>query len=290
MHLLLFSILVLAGAGATDGAVNVHGRSAARGGLAADAYGLFVKIAGAYMKCEAIELAQVIESRQGADSVDETWIGQGCGKAERFTVGFRPAPQGGYNFSITKAVEPAPSFNNLGFFAERSGDFALAERNYERGLLDARRAGVNASISAALYGAGRMKGYQCKFDEAEPLLIESLKIEEGISGPENGSTTARLLEIARFYYDRGLRAQAVPYFARAIPVVVKLGAERDDPIALAQALDEFSGALASAGRAPESEKAKREADEIRARNGGKSARYAPIRYGSGCESRGTQSR
>jgi hypothetical protein len=167
--------------------------------------------------------------------------------------------------------------------AEIGGDFVFAERQYDRALINARLGhSPDAGVSAAMYGAGRMKGYLCKFDEAEPLLVESLTLEEKVTGPESAITTKRLFELARFYYDRGQFEKSVPYFARGIPAVEKLGVGTSDPIALADALDEYSIALAGIGRSPESAEAKKRSSDLRSKNVGKRASFVPVRYGSKC--------
>jgi tetratricopeptide (TPR) repeat protein len=167
--------------------------------------------------------------------------------------------------------------------AEIRGDFVFAERQYERALINARLGhSPDAGVSAAMYGVGRMKGYLCKFDEAEPLLLESLALEEKVTGPESGITTKRLFELARFYYDRGQFEKSIPYFARGIPAVEKLGVETSDPIALADALDEYSIALTKSGRSPESAEAKSRSSDLRSKHSGGRASFVPVRYGSKC--------
>lgn len=167
--------------------------------------------------------------------------------------------------------------------AEVRGDFAFAERQYDRALINARLGHApEAGISASMYGLGRMKGYLCKFNEAEPLLLEALKLEEVVSGPEGSIMTKRLFELARFYSDRGQYAQSVPYFARGIPAVRKLGIETSDPIALADALDEYSVALEKSGNSAESKNFQVQASGLRAKNVGSRASYVPVRYGKKC--------
>ena len=163
--------------------------------------------------------------------------------------------------------------------AERAGDFVRAEQLYDRALLNARLAHAPDNvISGVQYNLGRMKGYQCKFAEAETLLAGALKLEEAVSGPDSGITTMRLFELARLNYDQERFEQAVPYYARGIVAVRKLGMETGDPIALANALDEYANALARTGRADEARSAESQAQVLRARNTGKSATFVPVRY------------
>jgi hypothetical protein len=170
--------------------------------------------------------------------------------------------------------------------AELRGDFVFAERQYDRALINARLGrSPDAGVSAAMYGLGRVKGYLCKFGEAEPLLMESLALEEKVTGPESGITTKRLFELARFYYDRGLFEKSIPYFRRGIPAVEKLGIEDADPIGFADVLDEYSNALAKSGQSPAAADAKKRSADLRAKNGGRRASFIPVRYGSRCESK-----
>jgi tetratricopeptide (TPR) repeat protein len=170
--------------------------------------------------------------------------------------------------------------------AELRGDFIFAERQYGRALINARLGHApEAGISASMYGLGRMKGYLCKFEEAEPLLLEALKLEETVSGPEGGIITKRLFELARFYSDRGYYPQSIPYFARGIPAVAKLDIELSDPIAFADALDEYSIALERTGKSGEAQKFKTQATELRAKNAGRRAIFIPVRYGQRCPSK-----
>jgi tetratricopeptide (TPR) repeat protein len=177
----------------------------------------------------------------------------------------------------------AENYYDWGLRAENAGDFALAERNYERALINARLAhSPDAWISAAMYSVGRMKGIRCKFDEAEPLLLESLKLEETVTGPESAITSKRIFELARFYSDREMYARSLPYFSRGIPLLFKLGVESSDPMALADTLDTYSIALLKSGQSSESERVKLQAEEIRSKNKGKAAIFVPVRYGSRC--------
>ena len=177
----------------------------------------------------------------------------------------------------------ASNYYDAAVQAELAGNFALAEQNYGRALINARLGhSLDAGISASMYGLGRMKGYLCKFSEAEPLLLESLNLEESATGPESAITTKRLFELARLYSDRGMYAQSLPYFARGIPAVQRLGVESSDPMALADALDEYSVALSKTGMHAEADQAKSQATQIRAKNPGKRAIYVPIRYGKKC--------
>ena len=177
----------------------------------------------------------------------------------------------------------AAKYHDWGLEAERAGDYRLAERNYERALINARLGHAHdAGLSMAMYNLGRVKAYLCKYDDAEKLLVDALQLEERVTGPDSGLTSMRLFELARLHLDRRQYAASLPYFARGIPVVKKLGVESSDPIALADALEQYSIALGKSGRSADSMQRKREADALRAGNPGRTARFRPPRYGQPC--------
>ena len=167
--------------------------------------------------------------------------------------------------------------------AEIRGDFAFAERQYGRALINAQIGHApDEGVSAAMYGLGRSKAYLCKFAEAEPLLLESLTLQEKAAGPEGPIMTKRLFELARFYSDRGRYKQSLPFFERGVPTVEKLGVEASDPMAFADALDDYANALERSGETAKARPVKVRADALRARFPDKKATYVPKRYGQGC--------
>jgi tetratricopeptide (TPR) repeat protein len=174
-------------------------------------------------------------------------------------------------------------YHNAALAAEQQGDYELAERGYFRAFINYRDAGAPESmLSMELYNLGRMEGYNCKYDDAKTHLLDALRREERLSGPENGLTTKRLFELARFSYDRGQYADAVGYYERGIPAVRKLGIEQSDPINLANALDEYASALRYVGRSPDAITASADANAIRARHLNETTRYNFVRYTRSC--------
>jgi tetratricopeptide (TPR) repeat protein len=177
----------------------------------------------------------------------------------------------------------AANYHDSGLRAERAGNYQLAETNYERALINARLGhSPDAGVSMAMYNLGRVKGYLCKYDESQQLLSEALALEEKVSGPESGISTMRLFELARLHFDREQYEASLPYFARAIPAVQRLGIESSDPIAFADALDQYATALGETGRSQESSDRKREAAALRASNPDKSAVFKPVSYNQPC--------
>ncbi|MCZ8253026.1 MAG: tetratricopeptide repeat protein [Hylemonella sp.] len=177
----------------------------------------------------------------------------------------------------------AAKYHEWGQEAERARNYQLAERNYERALINARLGhSPDAGVSMAMYNLGRVKGYLCKYDESQQLLTEALKLEEKVTGPDSSITTMRLFELARLHFDREQYEASLPYFARGVPAIRKLGVETSDPIALADMLDQYAVALARTGKSQESSERKEDADMLRAKNPSKSARFRPVSYNQIC--------
>jgi len=177
----------------------------------------------------------------------------------------------------------ANRYYDAGLRTEAAGDFPAAEQNYQRALINARDGRASdAMISAAMYSLGRMKGLNCKYDEAQSLLSGSLHLEEKVSGPESAMVSKRLFELARFSFDRQQFGAAADYSARAIATGRKLGLAQDDPIALADATDEYATALRNSGRGSAADTAAAEARSLRAASPGAKAKYSFPRYNRTC--------
>jgi hypothetical protein len=93
----------------------------------------------------------------------------------------------------------------------------------------------------------------------------------------------RLFELARLHFDREQYEVSLPYFARGIPKVKKIGTGTSDPIAFADVLDQYSVALGKTGKLQESIERKQEADGLRIKNSGKSARFKPVSFPKKCQ-------
>jgi tetratricopeptide (TPR) repeat protein len=177
----------------------------------------------------------------------------------------------------------AVRYHDAALAAEQSGDYKLAERDYFRALINYRDGGAPESyLSMELYNLGRMEGYNCKYEDAKGHLLDALHIEERLSARDDGIITKRLFELARLSYDRGQYAEAVTYYGRGIPAVRERGIEKTDPIALANALDEYATALRNIGRPDEAMAPATEASAIRAKHRSEAAKYNFVRYTQSC--------
>lgn len=188
-------------------------------------------------------------------------------------------------FSETINRKNAVNYHDWGEQAEFAGDYELAERNYGRALINARLGNSPAAgISMVAYNLGRMKGYLCKYSEAEQLLLEAIALEQEASGSDSGLSIMKQLEIARFYFDYGQYDRAVAYYASGLPGAKKLGVGSSDPVGLADAIDDYARALDQIGRHDQADNAKRESETLRNRHPGQKADFVPIRYNKTCTS------
>ncbi len=159
------------------------------------------------------------------------------------------------------------------------GDYVSARDHYWKALVNAHLAKLDPStISMLSYNFGRTAGYTCRLDVAEKHLLESLEMERSVTGPDSSISTKRIFELARFYYDQANYAKAAAYYEQGIPKVVVLGIEETDPIAFADALDEYSQALSHAMRANEAAAPKGRAATLRAKHREARASFQPERY------------
>jgi tetratricopeptide (TPR) repeat protein len=177
----------------------------------------------------------------------------------------------------------AANYHELGSRAERRGEYELAEENYSRALWNAKMGQSPASgVSMASYHLGRVKGYLCKYDEAEELLLEALRLEEEASGTESGLTSMRLFEIARLNADRARYDAALPYYDRAISIVRKLDVETSDPIGFANVLSDYAVVLETTGNYEKARNLRDESDRIRAAHAGERPGFVPQSYAQKC--------
>jgi tetratricopeptide (TPR) repeat protein len=173
----------------------------------------------------------------------------------------------------------AMNYFEWGLKAEAARDYPLAERNYYRALVNAQVGhSPDEGVSAAMYKLGTMKAHLCKYEEAEKLLLESLALQEKATGPENEETAVRLFVLGTFYSNHKQYESSLPYYQRFFSIVKKLGLETRDPIAISNALKEYSYALEKAGHEAEAKNVREEAEELRRNNPGKKTDAVIPRY------------
>lgn len=169
--------------------------------------------------------------------------------------------------------------NSQGNDAYDAGKFALALEKYQKALSRAEKAGDVQYRAMATYGMARASAQLCKIDEAIALFRESISIREGIpDDPDRAYLTQNWIEFGRFLVANNRPADAVPYFAKAVPRLEALGIESSDPIAYAQFLDTYVAALRASGADASAEELVLKASALREKNPGKYARFTPIPY------------
>jgi hypothetical protein len=166
---------------------------------------------------------------------------------------------------------------------EFAREYKEARVQFEASLLSGRATGLGANFeSAATYNLGRMVGYTCDFEKANELLLESLKLEQGLPKPNPANVTKRLSELARLSFDRGQFAESAAYYKQLVPELERLGVLRLDPVGFATLLDDYAQAESRAGSETSAQEARNRSATIRAENAGKSAQFLPVHYRHVC--------
>jgi tetratricopeptide (TPR) repeat protein len=177
----------------------------------------------------------------------------------------------------------AQQYYDAGVQAEKAGDLEWAKENYLRALENAKRGhSPKSGISTATYDLGRVTGYLCEYDQAEKLLLQSLRMQEELTGPDSAAVTTRLFELARFYHDRGRYSESIPYYARGVSAVKTPNTGAGDPAGYAADLEDYADSLRKTGRTDKAEEFQARSGEIRNRHQGKSSDFLPMRYNRRC--------
>jgi len=181
-------------------------------------------------------------------------------------------------------LKNAEKYYELGSQAERSGDYLMAEEYYARALWNAKMGRApDSGISAVSYNLGRVKGYLCKPDEAEELLLDALRIEENAAEPEISLISMRLFELARLSASQSRYDTARRYYARVIPLVRKLNIENEDPVGFALVLIDYALVLEFGGDIDAADAVREEADRLRNNHPQAQAGFVAKPYGRSCE-------
>jgi len=161
---------------------------------------------------------------------------------------------------------------------EAAQDFVGARQQYCGAMARGERANEPKSTMAMLtYDCGRTSEYVCDFPDAEKYLLKSLELQEQVGDPDGTALVPRIMELARLYSDQGNYAESAKYFAMGLPMLDKLGAEQHDPLAYADALDEYGDMLAHLGRDADASAQRAKALSIRANNPNAKKGFVPAR-------------
>lgn len=178
----------------------------------------------------------------------------------------------------------AQKYFDAGVAAERAGNYQLAHDKYYRAYVNTEIGHADDQRKAlTMYNLARMKGYLCMKAEAEPLLLNSVAVEEKALGQNGNWYTGRLVETARFYFGFGEYAKAVPYFEKATLRLVDSGNEITTPIEMADLWDDYAEALRRIGSGSKANEVSNRARSLRDSNVGKTAGVVPFSYGKNCK-------
>lgn len=187
-----------------------------------------------------------------------------------------------FSFLLATGVHAQARENNQGNAAYDAGKYELALEKYGKALQRAEKSGDVSYRAMALYGMARANAQLCRIVEADALFRESISVREGIPDNSQAYLTQNWIEFGRFLVANDRPADAVPYFAKAVPRLEALGIETSDPIAYAQFLDTYVAALRASGADASAEELAQKASAIREKNPGKYARFTASVYWPGC--------
>jgi tetratricopeptide (TPR) repeat protein len=182
----------------------------------------------------------------------------------------------------SRAAENANARANRAYDA---GRFALALEKYQKALRLAEKAGDIQYRAIALYGMAQANAQLCNAAEAEALFRQSIALREGLPDDPTAYLTQNWIEFGRFLFTNNRPAEAVTYFAKAVPRLEGLGIETTDPIAYAEFLDTYVAASKASGDAELAETLALKASELRAKHPGQVAHFKPDAHPTNCESR-----
>lgn len=166
---------------------------------------------------------------------------------------------------------------------EKAGNYIKAKRLYMKEMHHARLGHPPAAgISSTYHNLGRIKGYLCEISKAEFFLLQSLQAKKKELEVESRAMAMYQLELAMFYYDQARYSSSAPYYASSIPMAIQYGMQEDDPIAVAQMVDEYATVLEKTNHPTQAIDARKQAQQLRANSPDKKAHFMPTRYQQDC--------
>lgn len=167
--------------------------------------------------------------------------------------------------------------------SEAIGDFASAKESYRRALINAKMGDAPPeSISAVMYGFGKMQGYTCDYEAADQTLRESISLEMALPHSEQINLAQRYSELARLAIARRKPNEAMGYFQKAIPLMEPMNIRTSDPIGFAKYLDDYAQVLYEVGDHQTSNGIRAQSAELRVKNPGVYAKFTPRYYHDVC--------
>ena len=129
----------------------------------------------------------------------------------------------------------------------QEGNLEAAEALCTRALGGADGAGLAPDVrSGRLYQLGRIKRQLSKYTEGEDLLMQSLVIEEGLSGPVSTAVGLRLLELSLVLAGQERWEEGARILERALPLTDQLTDK--ERASMAKVLKYYAGQLEKTGQ------------------------------------------
>jgi tetratricopeptide (TPR) repeat protein len=173
----------------------------------------------------------------------------------------------------------AGNYYEAGTAAERSGNWALAGRNFSRAYANAKMGNLGPKAEAyPLYEYARVTGYRGMYKESEISFREVLVLIDKAAPKANELRAPALGEYSRLLHDTGQHRMAVPVFEQAVVELDKTGVESSDPIGYASFLDDYAKSLRAAGQAGKAVSISSRSTALKSRHPNKKAKFVPRRY------------
>lgn len=170
-------------------------------------------------------------------------------------------------------------YYDYGVQASKAGDWELARQNFYRAYVNAQIGHLGPAVEAyCIYEWARVTGYLGMYADAEKGFGDVLSRIDKARGKADKLRPPALCELSRLLHDTGQHLKAIPVYERALSELEKVAAEKDDPMAFADFLDDYGESLRFAGYDSRADEVLRRAATVREANKGLSARFIAKRY------------
>ncbi len=167
-----------------------------------------------------------------------------------------------------------------GYQAQKADDWDAARRNFAKAVVNGELGNLPQEHMAGLYYEyGRSLGATCFYVESEMYLQKALDIDLKTNGPAYMS----LLELARLNLKTKKYSKAINYFERLIPIYKELNAEKEAPIGVAEAYEDYSYTLRESGDMSKAINYEARANQLRTDNPAGHSISERTPYGTQCQ-------
>ena len=162
---------------------------------------------------------------------------------------------------------------------QQHNEWWKARRACGRAAMNAQLGGVpDRTVAVLWYEYGRASGVICDYVEAQKGLEIAIKLYQAIEGPVHQP----FLEMAKLRIAQGQFAEAIGYYDKVWQTLPSGIAEEQDPIGLAEVLEEQAEIYLQLGNPTLSKEPKERAQKLRTTNPNKTSRLSHTPYGKFC--------